>query len=253
MLSQSLGSAAGGASTSCVPGREAFHCRSVENPSKEGLPTDFCFFLQALMDAEDAEQMAAELHVLERQLSSLRNSVPEEADAAQEAKRQAKASVHQSMSAQAGKDASGSADAGAGLDEPAQSGDSDTSAFSGITDALLSNPKFSAGAEGGSQGRRGSDRCEQCCRAVVMHGEGRSVSSGVHPHCACASGSAGIARALLVYLQGWGRLATRSDWGPPQGQQTMLSASGFRAGLRCFDGAQAPQLVCVDTATEPAA
>ena len=167
--------------------------------------------------------MAAELHVLERQLSSLRSSVPEEvADAAQAAKRQAKASVHQAMSAQAGEDVGGSAAAGAGLDEPAQSGDSDTSAFSGITDALLSNPKFSTGAEGGSRGRRGSDRCEHCCRAVLMHGEGRSVSSSVHTHCACASGSASIMHALPVYLQGWGRLATRSDWGP-EGQQTVLS------------------------------
>eukprot|EP00891_Asterochloris_glomerata_P000615 jgi/Astpho2/615/Aster-04457 len=116
---------------------------------------------QALIDAEDAEQMAAELYVLERQLSSLRHSVPAEvADAAQEAKRQAKATVHQAMSKEAGEDVSECAAAGSGLDEPASSGASDTSAFSGITDALLSNPKFSAGAEGGREERQGSDRCQ---------------------------------------------------------------------------------------------
>ena len=118
--------------------------------------------------------MAGELYVLERQLSSLRSSVPEEvAGVAQEAKRQAAAIVQQAMSAEAGDDVTESAAAGTGLDEPASSGGSDTSAFSGTTDALLSNPRFSAGAEGSSQGRQDSDRCEQCCRAVLLHGERR--------------------------------------------------------------------------------
>ncbi len=165
-----------------VPCRGLLHCSSVRsNVIKQALARDSCSSLQALIDAEDAEQMAAELYVLERQLSSLRHSVPAEvADAAQEAKRQAKATVHQAMSSptEAGEDVSECAAAGSGLDEPASSGASDTSAFSGITDALLSNPKFSAGAEGGREERQGSDRCEQCCRAMLLHGERRFVSAG---------------------------------------------------------------------------
>ena len=166
--------------------------------------------------------MAAELYVLERQLSSLRNSVPEEvADAAREAKRQARSSVQQAMSVEAGDDVSGSAAAGTGLDEPAASGDSNTSAFSGITDALLSNPKFSGGAEGGSPGHQGSDRCVQCCRAAV--GGAQSAADSIQTSHVRSGTSQ---RQCFPVFKGWGCPTMGHTGGPGQQHGRQLEASG---------------------------